>query len=101
MSRHTDDDEIDEAAEEEQGGWSTGSFLAGIVLGAAVGAGMALLWAPERGKSTRRAIRRRIHELGEDAADGYASARQEVQRLLKEKKAALRDKVKDLAESLD
>ncbi len=103
MSSHTDEHEIDPAdeAEESPRSWSPGSFLAGLMLGAAVGAGVALLLAPESGDRTRRAIRRRVRGLSDDAADGYGAARKEVRRLLKEKKAALRDKVKDLAESLD
>ncbi|HSB55515.1 MAG TPA: YtxH domain-containing protein [Gemmatimonadales bacterium] len=103
MSDHTDeqDDELEPEVEESSRGWSTGSFLAGIVIGAAVGAGVALLLAPESGERTRRAIRKRVRGLREDAADGYLSARKEVRQMLKDKKAALREKVKDLAESLD
>jgi gas vesicle protein len=105
MSEHDEEVEFDlepESDEEESPrGWNTGSFLAGIVVGAAVGAGVALLMAPESGERTRRAIGKRVRGFGEDAADGYMSARKEVRRLLKEKKAALREKVKDLAESLD
>lgn len=105
MSHHTDeyeiDDETPEEAEESPRGWSAGSFLAGIVVGAAVGAGMALLMAPDSGEDTRRAIRKRMRGYRRDAAGGYLAARKEVRRLLKEKKAALRDKVKDLADTLD
>ncbi len=103
MSNHDDEQETDTTleAEESPRGWSTPSFLAGIVVGAAVGAGVALLMAPETGAHTRRAIRRRIRGLGEDVNDGYQTARKEVRQLLKEKKAALKEKVKDLAESLD
>lgn len=105
MSNHTDehqiDDEMPEEADESPRGWSTGSFLAGIVVGAAVGAGVALLMAPDSGDDTRRAIRKRMRGYRRDATGGYMAARKEVRRLLKEKRAALRDKVKDLADSLD
>jgi len=102
------DDELDEleietVSEAETGRprWNTGSFLAGIVVGAAVGAGVALLLAPASGHDTRRAIRKRVKGMSRDAAGGWVSARQEVRRLLKEKKAAFRDRVDQLAEKLD
>lgn len=98
-----DDFEIETDPEPETGPprWNTGSFLAGIVVGAAVGAGVALLLAPASGKDTRRAIRKRVKGVSRDAAGGWVTARQEIRRLLKEKKAALRDRVDQLAEKLD
>lgn len=81
--------------------WNTGSFLAGIVVGAALGAGVALLLAPASGEDTRRAIRKRVKGISRNAAGGWVNPRQEVRRLLKEKKAALRDRVDQLAEELD
>ena len=45
------------------------NFIAGFVLGAVVGAGVALLMAPEAGNRTRRTIRRVAGELKESATD--------------------------------
>lgn len=46
-----------------------GGFFAGLLLGAVVGAGLALLLAPERGRETRRRLSRRFRALRERAAD--------------------------------
>jgi gas vesicle protein len=53
------------------------NFIAGLVLGAVIGAGIAILTAPESGRKTRRRVRRmagefrksaesRLGELGDD-----------------------------------
>ena len=103
MSDARDEQELESASEAEAGRprWSTGTFVAGIVVGAAVGAGLALLLAPSSGEDTRRAIRKRVKGMSRDAAGGWVSARQEVRRLLKEKKAALRDRMDERAAKLD
>lgn len=44
---------------------SGGSFVAGILVGGLVGAGIALLFAPRSGAETRQ----RIREMGEDLKD--------------------------------
>ncbi len=45
------------------------NFVSGFLLGAVVGAGIALLMAPEAGNRTRRRIRRVAGELKETATD--------------------------------
>jgi gas vesicle protein len=45
------------------------NFVSGFLLGAAVGAGIALLMAPEAGNRTRRRIRRVAGELRDTATD--------------------------------
>ncbi len=74
------------------------SFLTGVLVGAAVGAGIALLFAPASGDDTRRLIRRRAKSIRKDAAHGLASARDEARRQFKDKKEALRER---LAQGLD
>ena len=59
----------------------TGIAVAFFLVGAAVGAGIALLVAPQSGKQTRRMLQRRY----EDAADAVA-----------EKAGAIRDRGRDL-----
>lgn len=95
------DFEIETGEEKEPRGWNTTSFIAGIVVGAAVGAGVALLLAPNSGEDTRRAIRKRVKGLSRDAADGFVTAREEVRKRLKEKKAVLREKMEEMAAALD
>jgi gas vesicle protein len=56
---------MDEARE------SARPFVAGLVIGALVGAGLTLLFAPQSGEETRRVIRRRVKRLAADAQDRY------------------------------
>jgi gas vesicle protein len=72
-----------------------GSFLAGIVFGAAVGAGVTLLLAPASGEDTRRAIRRRARGVRRDAVDRWDDARRHARRVLREKKEALRARMEE------
>ncbi len=58
-----DDDEPYVVIEQKQAG--VGSFL----LGLAVGAGVALLFAPRSGEETRRGLQRRAREVGDQAQD--------------------------------
>lgn len=67
------------AEEEEQANQSTEApsapgFAAGLVLGAILGAGLALLFAPDRGDRTRRRLTRRLRQLRENAGKGIDHA---------------------------
>jgi hypothetical protein len=56
------------------------TFLAGFGLGALLGAGLALLFAPERGAITRRRLRRRLRDLSADTADRVGDLRHRAER---------------------
>jgi gas vesicle protein len=47
------------------------NFVAGLLLGAVIGAGVALLTAPDSGKRTRRRLRKVAGELRESAEDRW------------------------------
>jgi len=49
--------------EEDKGGREGGGFLTGLILGAAVGAVVALLFAPASGEETRRLVRKRAKAI--------------------------------------
>ena len=55
--------------EHEPEGRGLGGFAIGVIFGAFLGAGIALLFAPERGDKTRRRLRHRLRSLREDAGD--------------------------------
>src|SRR5206468_10909446 len=59
--------------EDEEGvDWGrVGVFGAGIAIGAVLGAGLAMLYAPQSGAATRRAIRRKALDIREDARDRW------------------------------
>ncbi|HUG40794.1 MAG TPA: YtxH domain-containing protein [Longimicrobiales bacterium] len=47
------------------------SFVSGLVVGAAIGAGLALLLAPQSGKRTRRHLARSVEGLRDTAGDRF------------------------------
>ena len=53
---------------------SSAGFVAGVLFGAALGAGLALLLAPGRGQKTRGRLRRRMDSWREDAREGIERA---------------------------
>jgi gas vesicle protein len=80
-----DESRLDEMGDDgDEHGRGLGGFAAGVVFGALLGAGMALMFAPERGDTTRRRLSRRLTRLREEAAEGLeragARTRREVRR---------------------
>ncbi len=66
--------------DKEGGSSGIRTFGAGLLIGALVGAGIALLVAPSSGEETRRMISRRARRLAEDARDRYEEARHRLHR---------------------
>jgi gas vesicle protein len=57
-----------------------GTFAAGLVVGALLGAGLALLLAPDRGSRTRRSLSRRLRRLREEAGGRRRQLGQRLER---------------------
>jgi gas vesicle protein len=72
-----------------------GSFLAGLGIGIAVGAAVALLLAPQSGADTRRALRRRGRRVRGTASDAWEDLRMELSRA----KRALRRRRREAREA--
>ncbi len=53
-----------------------------FVSGAAIGAGLALLFAPRSGKETRAQIKELANNLGEDLKENYENIGHEAQRVI-------------------
>jgi gas vesicle protein len=70
----------EDAMEKEGGSGSVRSFAAGLLIGALVGAGIALLLAPQSGEETRRALARRARRLAEDARERYDDVKHQLRR---------------------
>ena len=47
------------------------SFLSGMIIGAAIGAGLSLLLAPQSGRRTRRRLVRSVEGLADDATGRF------------------------------
>jgi hypothetical protein len=84
----TSDDELEDALDQEDGdapdadGRSSGAlgFVGGLLLGTLVGAGIALLVAPERGRILRRRLKRRLRNVRQAARRGARRFRHDVER---------------------
>src|SRR4051812_15917626 len=83
---------------------SGAGFVLGMVFGVLLGAGLALVFAPERGEKTRARLRRRMRTLREDALESIDQAgtrtRKELQRRQRRIRAELeriRERAKERA----
>ncbi len=80
----------------DEEGYSSGSVLLAFVLGGMVGAGVALLLAPQSGTETRRKIKELTEDVKEKATDYAGTAKEKVvstvdkaKGLYEEKKSAI------------
>ena len=103
---HDEDDEIAAPSEpvgqsyEEERDWRGAGILSlGVIAGALVGAGVALLLAPQSGEETRERIVTRARRLGTRADEGWEDLRDELRRLQRRSRRAAtrgRWKVEDI-----
>ncbi len=56
------------------------NFVSGLLLGAVIGAGVALLSAPQSGRRTRRRIRKAAVDLRDSASDRWEDLADDVKR---------------------
>jgi gas vesicle protein len=68
---------------------SARTFAAGLVLGALIGAGVALLFAPHSGEETRRLIRRRAKKLAAGAQDRFDDVKDRIRKVRRQAEEAL------------
>jgi gas vesicle protein len=54
------------------------SFFSGLIVGVAIGAGLALLLAPQSGKRTRRQLLRSVEGVADDATDRFEDLTDEL-----------------------
>jgi len=60
------------------------NFASGLLLGAVIGAGIALLTTPQSGPRTRRRIRRAAHDIRDGASDRWEDLADEMKRKVDE-----------------
>jgi gas vesicle protein len=68
----------------------TAGFVAGVLFGAFLGAGFALLLAPERGEKIRGRLKRRMRSLREDARSGIDRAGSATRKELRRRQRRIR-----------
>jgi len=90
-----DDDEPYVVIEQKQAG--VGSFL----LGLAVGAGVALLFAPRTGEETRRDLQRRAREVGDQAQDLVSELTESVGSTLSQAKDQVERRIDDARDAVE
>ncbi len=71
-----------------------GAFLAGLLVGGAIGAILGLLYAPQSGEETRALLREKTGEIKEKATVSTEEARRKAEEALKE----LRARVEELSQ---
>lgn len=69
--------------------YSTVSFVSGLLLGAAVGAGVALLLAPQSGRRTRRALVRSMEDVADSAAERWDDMADELRSAVRSQRRKL------------
>jgi len=57
---------------------STRPFAVGFLIGGLLGAGLALLFAPQSGSDTRRLIKRRARRIAAGAQDKYEDVKERI-----------------------
>ena len=75
---------------DSRGPSNTGSTLIGFALGAFVGAGLAILLAPDSGRNTRERISSTARRWSKDAGDAMEHAREAAADLTADAKSAIR-----------
>lgn len=73
-------------------------FLVGMIFGAFLGAGIAMVLAPDRGNKTRRRLRRRMQMLREGALDSLDQAGSRTRKELSRRKRRLRAELERIRE---
>ena len=89
----SDDLPVATTDENDRGSVSThgaAGFVAGILVGAFLGAGFALLLAPERGEKTRDRLKRRMRSLRDDARSGIDRAGNATRKELRRRERRIR-----------
>jgi gas vesicle protein len=86
-----------EMEDNDKGERRAASFIAGLLLGAVLGAGIALLVAPDKGTRTRQRIGKQMRSLGESAKEGFDDVAQHATRDLLRRRRRLRHQLDELA----
>lgn len=73
----------------------TGSVLLALLTGAAIGAGVGILYAPEKGSKTRKKIKKKALETQEELSTRISNAAEELSRTAETKKETFERQLED------
>ena len=90
-----DDDEPYVVIEKSESG--IGTFIAGL----AIGAGLALLFAPRSGEETRRDLERRARKIGDQAQNLVSDVTESVTEKIQEAKAGVENRIDTARNAVD
>ncbi len=82
------------------GSKNTQNVLAGILLGAAVGLLAGVLVAPDKGKNTRKRIKRKAEDLGESLKDTYGKYKDDLKEGYNKYKKEFQKKKDEIVDNL-
>ncbi|MGI9547382.1 MAG: YtxH domain-containing protein [Flavobacteriaceae bacterium] len=74
---------------------NTGNVLLALLTGAAIGAGIGILYAPDEGIETRKKIRAKATDVKHDLTERISHAKEELTKTADEKKLAFEQKLED------
>lgn len=74
---------------------NTGGILLALLTGAAIGAGVGILYAPDEGKETRRKIKEKATDMSHEVTDRLKHAKEELTKTAEEKKEVFEQKLED------
>ncbi|NNK10390.1 MAG: YtxH domain-containing protein [Flavobacteriaceae bacterium] len=74
---------------------NTGNILLALLSGAAIGAGIGILYAPDEGKKTRKKIKTKVIDGTHDLTDRLVHAKEELTKTVDEKKEDFEHKLED------
>lgn len=73
----------------------SGSVLLALLVGAVIGAGAGILYAPDEGSKTRKRIRDKAEEASDNLAERLTEAQEQLNRVAEEQRAAFDKQLED------
>lgn len=73
----------------------SGNVLLALLTGAAIGAGLGVLYAPDKGSKTRKMIKKKATETSNDLVHRIKDAKDELTRTAVEKREAFENRLED------
>lgn len=78
---------------------NNGNSALALLFGAAIGVGVGILFAPDKGSKTRGKIKENLDDLKDQAKTKYSSFEEEAKEKFSQKKADLKESVEDFLSS--